>query len=133
MAKVGAVHPAVYVARRVWELHDSESDPHEVYVTAGAAERRGERWIIAATLECDADRGGGEVELRISESARCAYGLAACVGEFERWLNATLGREYRLDAALAMGARGPFGVVTSANAGPTVVLPPQRRPDRLAA
>ena len=117
----------------MWELHETESDPHEIYVTAGAAERRGERWIIGATLECDADRAGGEVELRVSESARSAYGLTACVNEFERWLNATLGREYRLDAALAMAAHGPFAVVTTPHAGPTVVLPPQRRAGRLAA
>lgn len=117
----------------MWDLRENESDPHEIYVTAGAVERRGERWIVGATLECDADPAGGEVELRVSESARCAYGLAACVDEFERWLNATLGREYRLDAALAMAAHGPFAVVTTADAGPTVVLPPDRAATRLAA
>ena len=59
-----------------------------------------------------------------------AYGIDACVAELESVLNRTLRPEYRLGAALAMGAEGAFSIVTSDGAGPRVMTP---APGRLAA
>lgn len=117
----------------MWDQQENASDPHEIYVTTGDPRRRGDGWVMSATLECDSHRDGGEVALCVSDTARCAYGFGACVDEFERWLNTTLGREYRLDAALAMAAAGPFFVVAGPAGEPTVVLPPRRGETRLAA
>lgn len=117
----------------MWELHESGSDPHAVYVTASLVEHRGESWLMSATLECDAERDGGDVALHVTDRAERAYGLDACVNEFERWVNARMGREYRLGAALAMAQDGPFFVVATAGGGPSVLLPPKRGDVPLAA
>lgn len=117
----------------MWDLHEIESDPHAIYVTAKLVAHRGESWLMSATLECDAERDGGDVALHVTDRAERDYGLAACVNEFERWVNTTLEREYRLGAVLAMAQDGPFYVVATAGEGPSVLLPPKRRDVPLAA
>ena len=110
-----------------------EPDPFDVTVTATVVGETGGSTIISATLENGTDAGGGEAELRITEGARRAYGLPACVAEFERFVNSVLRPEFRLDAALATAGRGAFTVVTTPTAGPLVVTPTMRFADDLAA
>ena len=109
-----------------------EPEPFDVTVTASVLEQRSDGWGLSATLENGTGAEGGEVQLHVTDSARRSYGLAACVEEFERWLNATLGPEYRLGAAFAMSAHGPFTVVAGAETGP-VVLPPAPAAEGIAA
>jgi len=110
-----------------------ELQPFVVTVTATLREHRGDSWIMSATLENGTEAHGGEVELHVADTARAAYGLGTCVDEFERWVNSTLRPEYRLDAALAMGAEGPFAVVAGPAHRPYVVIPPARGSSALAA
>jgi hypothetical protein len=109
------------------------ADPFDVTVTATGAEERGDGWLLTAVLETGVGEDGGEVEVLVTASARAAYGLAACVDELERYLNATLDRGYRLDAALAMGGQGAFRVAATAGAGPYVLPPPVAGASDLAA
>jgi len=104
-----------------------------VTVTASVVAERQDGAIVSATVENGTDAEGGEVELRITDSARRAYGLQACVTEFERFVNSTLRPEFRLGAALAMGEHGPFTIVTTPGTGPRVIAPAMRVADDLAA
>ena len=79
--------------------------------------------IVRAIIEDGTAADGGDIDLQISGSAVSAYGLEACVAELESVLNSTLRPEYRLDAALALGAEGAFSIVTSDGAGPRVMSP----------
>jgi hypothetical protein len=99
------------------------ADPFDITVTASRGVDRAGGSSLNAILENGTAHEGGEVELLVTDSARAAYGLGACIDEFERYLNTTLGREYRLDAALAMGEHGRFTVVPTPE-GPSVVSPP---------
>lgn len=119
--------------RSVADPSIGEPGPLDVTVTTRVVQNAADRWILVATLENGTGAEGGEVELHITNSARSSYGLEACVVEFERWLNSTLGPEYRLGAALAMAAHGAFTVVASAGTGPYVVLPPTAAAGELAA
>jgi hypothetical protein len=99
------------------------ADPFDITVTASRGGDRAGGWSLIAILENGTADEGGEVELLVTDSAKRAYGLGACVDEFERYLNTTLGREYRLAAALAMGEQGGFTVISTAD-GPSVLSPP---------
>jgi hypothetical protein len=116
----------------VADLFPGEPGPLDVTATARIVQNAPDRWILMVTLENGTGAEGGEVELHVAGSAR-SYGLEVCIDEFERWLNSTLGPEYRLGAALAMAAHGAFTVVASAETGPYVVLPPTAAADELAA
>jgi hypothetical protein len=72
------------------------------------------------------------VGLCIADSARRSYGFEACVAEFERFLNSTLGPGFRLAAALAMGRQGRF-IVTTDETGPYVIAPARPSAQDLAA
>ena len=109
-----------------------ELSPFDVTVTARVL-ARGETWLLEATVEDGTGAEGGEVGLRIADSARCSYGLEACVGEFECFLNSTLRPEFRLAAALAMGQDGPFEVIPGDQTGPRVIAPPALGAQDLAA
>jgi hypothetical protein len=110
-----------------------EPDPFDVTVTASVVAQGDGGAVLSATLENGTEADGGEVELRVPDSARRAYGLEACVEEFERFLNATMRPEFRLDAALAMGACGPFTIVVAPGLGPRVVAAAMPGSDDLAA
>jgi hypothetical protein len=115
------------------ELFRGEPDPFDVTVTASVSGYRLDNCIVSVILENGMDAEGGDVELCITDTARNAYGLDACIDEFERWLNATLRPEYRLDAALAMSQHGAFSVVATPTAGPSVLPPPMSGASDLAA
>ena len=100
-----------------------EPDPLEITATAEVIGRRGDSVIIRAIIEDGTAADGGDIEVRISGSAMSAYGIEACVAELESVFNRTLRPEYRLDAALALGAEGSFSIVTSDGAGPRVMTP----------
>jgi hypothetical protein len=108
-----------------------EPDPHEITVTAEVVERRGDGAILRAIVEDGIAADGGEIEVRIAGSALNAYGIDECMAELEDVLNRTLRPAYRLDAALALGAEGPFSIVASAAPGGLQVLAPAS--GRLAA
>lgn len=110
-------------------------DPFDVTVTASVIAERNDSSILRATLENGTDADGGEVEVRVTDSARCAYGLQACVTEFESYVNSTLRPEFRLGAALAMGEQGAFTIVTTYESGPRVLssVAAMPFPDDLAA
>lgn len=110
-----------------------EPDPFDVTVTASVVAERGDSTIISATLENGTDAEGGEAEVHVTDSARRAYGLWACVAEFERIVNSVLRPEFRLEAALATAQQGAFTIVTSPAAGPLVVAPAMPFADDLAA
>ena len=110
-----------------------EPDPFDVTVTASVVAQRGDSTIISATLENGTDAEGGEAELRVTGSARSAYGLRACVAEFERFVNSVLRPEFRLEAALATAEHGAFMIVTTPAAGPLVIAPAMPFADDLAA
>ena len=99
-----------------------EPDPFDITVTATAVTRAAAGFAVLATVENGTGADGCDVELRVTSSAERAYGLAGCVLALERFLNATLRPEFRLGAALAMSADGPF-IVGTDPAGPRV-LPP---------
>jgi hypothetical protein len=103
-----------------------ELAPFDVTVTATVREHGRDGWTLSATLENGTEAEGGEVELYVTDAARAAFGLNRCVDEFELWVNSTLRPEYRLDAALAMGAHGPFAVVSGPANQPYIVIPPER-------
>ena len=109
-----------------------EPDPFDVTVTASVVGRAIDGIVLSATLENGTEADGGEVELRVPDSATQAYGLEACVAELERFLNSTLRPEFRLDAALAMGASGAFTIVATA-VGPRAAAASMGVPDDLAA
>ena len=115
------------------EPFTGEPDPFDVTVTPSIPARSGDAWVMSATLENGADSDGGEVELRISDTARSAHGLGACIDEFEHWLNSTLRPEYRLGAAIAMAAQGAFTVVAAPGMRPRVLAPPAPGATGLAA
>jgi hypothetical protein len=115
------------------ERFKGEPDPFDVTVDASLTEERLGCSLLMATLENGMDAGGGEVEVCVTEAARTAYGLGACVAEFESWLNSTLRPEYRLDAALAMGRHGVFSIVATPKSGPHVLPPPSEAATDLAA
>lgn len=110
-----------------------ELGPFDLSVTASVVAERDDSAIMSATVENGTGADGGEVELRITNSARSAYGLRACVIEFERFINSTLRPEFRLGAALAMGEHGAFTIVSSPGTGPRVIAPAMRVADDLAA
>lgn len=115
------------------ELFRGEPDPFDVTVTANVSAFRLDNCIVSAILENGMDAEGGDVELCVTDTARNSYGLDACIDAFERWLNATLRPEYRLDAALAMSQHGVFSVVATPDAGPYVLPPPMPGVSDLAA
>ena len=100
-----------------------EPDPLDITVTAEVIGRRGDSVIVRAVIEDGTAADGGDIEVQISGSAISVYGIEACVVELECVLNRTLRPEYRLDAALALGAEGAFSIVTSDDAGPRVISP----------
>jgi len=100
-----------------------EPDPLEITVTAEVIGRRGDSTIVRGIIEDGTAADGGDIEVQISGSAMSAYGLEACVAELESVLNRTLRPEYRLGAALALGAEGAFSIVTGDGAGPRVIDP----------
>lgn len=110
-----------------------ELDPFEVTVTASVVAKRAGSWMMSVTVENGTEADGGEIGLRVTDSARCTYGIRACVVEFERFLNSTLRPEFRLDAALAMGADGVFTIATTPRAGPRVIPPALTTVSDLAA
>ena len=110
-----------------------ELDPFEVTVTPSVVTKSADSWMMNATVENGTDADGGEIRLRVTDSARCAYGIQICVSEFERFLNSTLRPEFRLDAALAMGADGVFTIATTPGAGPRVTPPALTTGSDLAA
>ena len=85
-----------------------EPTPFDVTLTVGGISEGAEDWLVEAIAENGTGEDGGEIRLRVAGPARRAYGLQACVLEVEEFINSTLGPEFRLDAALAMGARGEF-------------------------
>ena len=107
-------------------------NPFDVTVTATVL-AEGKSWLLEATIENGTGADGGEVSVSVADSARCAYGLDACVAEFERFLNSTLRPEFRLAAALAMGQHGPFLVIPGDETGPRVMAPPAFGAQDLAA
>jgi len=100
-----------------------EPDPHEVTITAEVIGKQGDSLILHAVAEDGTAADGGDFEVHISGPAASSYGIGACIDELENELNRTLRPEYRLSAALAMGAQGAFLIVTSKGAGPRVVTP----------
>jgi hypothetical protein len=104
-----------------------EPGPLDITVTAEVVGERGDSVILQAVIEDGRAAEGGEIDIQISGSAMRAYGIEACVAELERVLNCTLLPEYRLEAALAVGAQGPFLIVKSDGAGPSVRAPATRR------
>jgi hypothetical protein len=112
---------------------EGEPDPFDVTVAASLLEERLGCSLMRATLENGTEAEGGEVEICVTEAARTAYGLSACVAEFERWLNSTLRPEYRLDAAFAMGRDGRFSILATPESGPYVLAPPSAAAADLAA
>lgn len=127
------VRRAGYFAIPMGELFRGEPNPFDVTVTASVSGYRLENCIVSVILENGMDAEGGDVELCVTDTARTSYGLDACVDAFERWLNATLRPEYRLDAAVAMSQHGAFSVVATPDAGPYVVPPPMPGVSDLAA
>ena len=107
-----------------------EPHPLEVTITAEVVGRRGDSVILRAIVEDGTGADGGDIDVEISGSAVSVYGIEACVVELECFLNRTFRPEYRLDAALALGAEGAFSIVTSDGAGPRIMTP---APGRLAA
>jgi len=108
-------------------------DPFEVTVAASLVAEQGGATIIRAVLENGTSADGGEVEVEITRSARTAYGVSACISEFERWINSTLGPDFRLGATLAMARYGAFTVVRGHDARPRIVDPETRARLDLAA
>ena len=100
-----------------------EPDPLEITVTAEVTGRRGDSVVLSAIIEDGSGADGGDIDVQISGPAADAYGLDACITELENVLNRTLRPAYRLSAALAMGARGTFLIVTGPGGGPRVVVP----------
>jgi len=100
-----------------------EPHPLDITVTAQVIGKQGGIMILHAIVEDGTAADGGDFEVHISGSAMSAYGIDACIAELESVLNSTLRPEYRLSAALAMGAQGAFLIVTSNGAGLRVVIP----------
>lgn len=107
-----------------------EPGPLDITVTAEVIGWQDDTAIVRAIVEDGTAADGGDVEVQISGPAVSAYGIEACVAELESTLNRTLRPEYRLGAALALGAEGAFSIVTSDDAGPRIMTP---APGRLAA
>ena len=105
------------------DAFSGEPDSLIVTVAAEVVGMRGDSVIIHAIIEDGTAANGGDVEVQISGSAANSYGIDACIDELESVLNRTLRPAYRLSAALAMGAQGAFLIVTTAHAGPRVVVP----------
>ncbi len=105
------------------DAFSAEPDPLDITVTAEIVGNRGDNVILHAVIEDGTAADGGDIEVQISGSAASSYGIDACIDELESVLNRTLRPAYRLSAALAMGAQGAFLIVTSAGAGPRVVVP----------
>ena len=104
-----------------------EPDPLDITVTAEVIGWRGDSVVVRAVVEDGTVADGGDIEVQISGSAMSAYGIEACVAELESVLNRTLRPEFRLGAALAMGAEGAFSIVSSNGAGPRVRTPSRGR------
>jgi hypothetical protein len=111
----------------------SDLDPFEVTVAVTLTGESGGSTVLSAVLENGTGHHGGEVELEVTRSARAAYGVRTCIDEFERWINSTLGPDFRLDATLAMARYGAFVVVRGDAAGPRIVDPETRARLDLAA
>ena len=105
------------------DAFSGEPDPLYVTVAAEVVGKRGDSVILHAVIEDGTAADGGDIEVQISGSAASSYGIDACIDELESALNRTLRPAYRLSAALAIGAQGAFLIVTSADAGPRVVVP----------
>jgi len=108
-------------------------DPFEVTVAVRRVAKRGNVTAISAIIENGTGADGGEIELEITRSARSMYGMRACVSEFEEWINATLGPDFRLGATLAMARYGAFMVVRGHDARPRIIDPETRARLDLAA
>ena len=108
-------------------------DPFEVTVAASLVAEQGGSTIVSAVLENGTGAEGGEVELEITRPAKVEYGVKACVSEFERWVNSTLGPDFRLGATLAMATYGAFMVVRGQDARPRIIDPETRMRLDLAA
>jgi hypothetical protein len=99
-----------------------EPHPYDVTVTAVDLGLEGDGRTFRATLENGTHAEGGDVTLHISGTALAVHDVHACLDEFEDWVNATLGPEYRLGAVLAMGKLGSFRIFSGGNA-PYVLAP----------
>ena len=126
------VRRPLYVAGKMGDPL-ADLNPFDVTLAPRLTGRRGSTTIFRAILENGTGEDGGEVEIEITGSAKSAYGLRASLLEFEVWINSTLGPEYRLDATLAMGRRGPFMVVRGVDGRPRVIDPETRARLDLAA
>ena len=100
-----------------------EPDLFDVTLTVRAVFERGDSLLIEVIAENGTGEDGDELMLQVTNLACNAYGLDSCVAAVERFINSTLRPEFRLDAALAMGAHGPFTVVPSGEPGPRVIAP----------
>ena len=105
------------------DAFSAEPDPLGITVVAEVVGTRGDSVILHAVIEDGTAADGGDIEVQISGSAASSYGIDACIDELESVLNRTLRPAFRLSAALAMGAQGTFWIVTTADAGPQVVVP----------
>jgi hypothetical protein len=97
--------------------------PWDVSVFPVSIARAAAGVAVTVALENGTGAEGGEVEVLVAESARSAVGVDACLAELERYVNSAVAPEFRLDAALAMAARGPF-LVGLDRRGHARVLPP---------
>ena len=100
-----------------------EPHPLDITVTAEVIGKQGDSLLLHAIVEDGTAADGGDFEVHASGPAVSAYGIDACIAELESVLNRTLRPEYRLSAALAMGAQGAFLIVTSNGGGLRVVIP----------
>ena len=101
----------------------AEPAPFDVTLTVGSIVERRDSWLVLAIAENGTGEDGGEICLRVTDPAHRAHGLDACVFEVERFINAAVGPEFRLDAALAMSAQGEFTVTTTRALGLRVIAP----------
>ncbi len=100
-----------------------EPAPFDVTLTVGSVDEGPDGLLVEAIAENGTGEDGGEIRLRVAGSVHRAYGLQACVIEVERFINSAVGPEFRLDAALAMGAHGEFTVIATPGLGLRVVGP----------
>jgi hypothetical protein len=100
-----------------------EPAPFDVTLTVSRVDQGPDDLLVETIAENGTGEDGGEIRLRVAGSAHRAYGLLACVIEVERFINSAVGPEFRLDAALAMGAHGEFEVTTTPGLGLRVVAP----------
>jgi hypothetical protein len=106
-----------------------EPAPFDVTLAVGAVVEDRDSWLVETIAENGTGEDGGEMRLRVDGAAHRTYGLHACVLEVERFINSTVGPEFRLDAALAMAAQGEFTVVTTLGLGLRVIPPAQPNAD----